>query len=200
MIGQLKGELVRALAPEVLLGVGGVGYEILVPMTTYDRLPELGAEVRLWTHLVVREDAHSLYGFLLERDRVLFRTLIKVNGIGPKLALSILSSADAGAFSQLIEQEGVTQLTRIPGVGKKMAERMVLELKGKLPQAAPDAAGHLSAPSATEPPAQTVMTDAESALETLGYRSAQIGKLLQQAYKPGMSSDELIRAALKSAL
>lgn len=200
MIGQLTGTLIEAQAPEVLIAVGGVGYELLVPMTTYDRLPSPGEQVTVWTHLVVREDAHSLYGFADRSDRQLFRTLIRVNGVGPKVALSILSAIPARDFIRYIDQEAVSQLTRVPGVGRKMAERLVLELQGKLVTSVAQAELSGGVGSSGTADADTVLADAESALATLGYKPAQISRMLKQVYSEGMSSDAVIRAALKSAV
>ncbi|MCH8553275.1 MAG: Holliday junction branch migration protein RuvA [Natronospirillum sp.] len=199
MIGHLKGTLSAKQPPEILLDVQGVGYEVLVPMTTYYQLPATGEPVSLWTHLSVREDAHTLFGFAQESERRLFRTLIKVNGIGPKLALSILSAIEPDDFARYIELESVNQLVKIPGVGKKMAERLVLELKGKLTHAEGSAAemGDLTKimGQAGDP-----VEDAESALVALGYKPAQATKMVQQVRQPGLGSDDLIRLALKSAL
>ena len=131
MIGRLRGTLLQKQPPHLLLDVGGVGYEIDAPMSTFYDLPELGKEVVLHTHLSIKEDAHTLYGFINESDRALFRTLLKITGVGAKMALSVLSGASAEEFSRLIQHGDVAALTRIPGVGKKTAERMVLELKDK---------------------------------------------------------------------
>ena len=199
MIGHLKGTLSAKQPPEILLDVQGVGYEVLVPMTTYYQLPATGEPVSLWTHLSVREDAHILFGFAQEGERRLFRTLIKVNGIGPKLALSILSAIEPDDFARYIEQESVNQLVKIPGVGKKMAERLVLELKGKLTHAEGATAEMGGLASALGEGGDPV-DDAESALVALGYKPAQAAKMIQQVRQPGLGSDDLIRLALKSAL
>lgn len=198
MIGHLSGQLMAKQPPEILLDVQGVGYEVLVPMTTYYQLPSVGERLQLWTHLTVREDAHTLFGFAQQSERALFRTLIKVNGIGPKLALSILSAIEPDDFARYIEQDAVNQLVKIPGVGKKMAERLVLELKGKV------AAGDTAAPATSDlsgvDAANHPVDDAESALVSLGYKPAQASKMVKQVRQPGLGSDELIRLALKSAL
>ncbi len=131
MIGRLTGILAEKQPPEILLDVHGVGYELLLPMTSFYDLPELNQEVTLFTHFVVREDAQQLYGFSHKADRHLFRELIKTNGVGPKLGLAILSAMSVEEFSYAIEREEVSKLTKIPGVGKKTAERLVVELKGK---------------------------------------------------------------------
>ncbi|TGG93927.1 Holliday junction branch migration protein RuvA [Natronospirillum operosum] len=199
MIGHLKGTLSAKQPPEILLDVQGVGYELLVPMTTYYQLPATGEPVSLWTHLSVREDAHTLFGFAQEGERRLFRTLIKVNGIGPKLALSILSAIEPDDFARYIEQESVNQLVKIPGVGKKMAERLVLELKGKLTHADGTAA-ELGGLAAAMAEGGDPVDDAESALIALGYKPVQAAKMIKQVRQPGLGSDDLIRLALKSAL
>ena len=131
MIGRLKGILLEKQPPEILLDVQGVGYELLLPMTSFYNLPEIGQEATLFTHLVVREDAHLLFGFAQKTDRTLFRELIKTNGVGPKLALAILSAMSVEDFAYAIEREELSKLVKIPGVGKKTAERLLVELKGK---------------------------------------------------------------------
>ncbi|MDO9478513.1 MAG: Holliday junction branch migration protein RuvA, partial [Pseudohongiella sp.] len=132
MIGRLKGILLEKKAPDLLLDVNGVGYELLAPMSTFYQLPPLGQGVVLFTHLVVREDAHQLFAFLEEQERALFRALIKVTGIGPKVALAILSGVPAEEFVRLVQTNDVTALTKIPGIGKKTAERLVLDMRDRL--------------------------------------------------------------------
>ncbi|WLD57297.1 Holliday junction branch migration protein RuvA [Salinispirillum sp. LH 10-3-1] len=198
MIGHIRGELVVKQPPEVVVDVQGVGYEILVPMTTYYVLPGLGEQVRLWTHLSIREDAHVLFGFAQESERTLFRTLIKVNGIGPKLALAILSAIEPDDFARFIEMDDINQLMKIPGVGKKMAERLALELKGKVHGGNAD--GPLFSAASPAVAAVDPVEDAESALVSLGYKPAVAAKMIKQVQAPGLASDELIRLALKSAL
>ena len=132
MIGSIRGVLVQKQAPLILVDVAGVGYELQVPMTTLFQLPELGSEVSLVTHFVVREDAQALYGFVEEGDRSLFRQLIKVNGVGPKLALTILSGMDAKRFAYCVERDDLSSLTALPGVGKKTAQRLLVEMRDKL--------------------------------------------------------------------
>ena len=132
MIGRIRGTVAQKQPPDILVEVGGVGYELQVPMTTLFQLPELGSEVSLLTHFVVREDAQLLYGFIDERDRGLFRQLIKVSGVGPKLALTILSGMDADSFTRCVHREDVAALVALPGVGKKTAERLLVEMRDKL--------------------------------------------------------------------
>ena len=131
MIGRLTGTLIEKQPPEILLDVQGVGYELLLPMTSFYNLPETGQQTTLFTHLVVREDAHLLFGFAHKNDRTLFRELIKTNGVGPKLALAILSAMSVEEFVYAVEREELSKLVKIPGVGKKTAERLLVELKGK---------------------------------------------------------------------
>ena len=132
MIGRIRGSLVYKQPPDILVEVGGVGYELQVPMTTLFQLPELGSEVSLVTHFVVREDAQLLYGFIDERDRSLFRQLIKVSGVGPKLALTILSGMDSTSFARCVQRDDISSLIALPGVGKKTAERLLVEMRDKL--------------------------------------------------------------------
>ncbi|MBI2380024.1 MAG: Holliday junction branch migration protein RuvA [Gammaproteobacteria bacterium] len=200
MISQLRGTLKEKLPPEIVLDVAGVGYELLCPMTTFYQLPELGKEVLLHTHLSIREDAHVLFGFAAKADRALFRELIKVNGIGPKLALSILSGMELADFVRRVHEGEVSALTKIPGVGKKTAERLVVEMKDKLkdweyftgrPQLM-----NLSQPavaSADEP-----VQEAVAALVALGYKPQDASKAIAKIEQAGMKSEELIRAALKA--
>jgi len=202
MIGSIRGTLVYKQAPLILVEVGGVGYELQVPLTTLFRLPELGAEVALVTHFVVREDAQSLYGFIEEGDRSLFRQLIKVSGVGPKLALTILSGMDARRFAHCVERDDITGLTTLPGVGKKTAERLLVEMRDKLEYwqvagATADAAtgGPVSAPVAS------ITADAEGALITLGYKPQEASRMVAAVNDDSVTdSEELIRRALKSVV
>ncbi len=198
MIGRLHGVLLEKQPPQLLLDVGGVGYEISAPMTTFYELPETGNEITLHTHLAVREDAHVLYGFLREQDRLLFRTLIKVSGVGPKLALAILSGMSADEFAGCVQNGDSALLTRLPGVGKKTAERLVVELKDRLK----DWQGTtLSADISTNraAPANDALKDAISALVSLGYKPQEASRMVSQLESDGLASEELIRLALKAA-
>jgi len=198
MIGRLHGILLEKQPPQLLLDVGGVGYEISAPMTTFYELPETGNEITLHTHLAVREDAHVLYGFLREQDRLLFRTLIKVSGVGPKLALAILSGMSADEFAGCVQNGDSALLTRLPGVGKKTAERLVVELKDRLKdwQGATLMVG-ISTNRAT--PANDALKDAISALVSLGYKPQEASRMVSQLESEGLASEELIRLALKAA-
>jgi Holliday junction DNA helicase RuvA len=200
MIGRLRGEILAKHPPQVLIDVGGVGYEVEAPMSTFYDLPAVGEPVTLITHLLVREDAHVLYGFLRERDRALFRDLLKVTGVGAKMALAILSGMDAQRFAACVEQEDITGLSRLPGIGKKTAQRLVMEMKDRLSGLGSGAA-HLviaqaaDAPSAADDP----LADAVSALVALGYKPPDANRMARAVDDGGKTSEEIIRAALKSA-
>ena len=198
MIGFLKGRLAVKQPPMLLVDVGGVGYELEAPMSTFYGLPATGESVSLFTHLVVREDAHILYGFGSEGERRLFRGLLKVSGVGPKIALGILSGASVEDFLRIVEAEDVAMLTRIPGIGRKTAERVIIEMRDnvqKLKQTVP-AGAHTAAVLGAAPSAQS---EAFSALIALGYKPPEIARLLKAADEPGLSTTEIIRRALKSA-
>ena len=199
MIGFLRGRLAVKQPPMLLVDVGGVGYELEAPMSTFYGLPATGESVSLFTHLVVREDAHILYGFGSEGERRLFRGLLKVSGVGPKIALGILSGASVEDFLRTVEAEDVAMLTRIPGIGRKTAERVIIEMRDsvqKLMQTAPGGA-HSAAVSGAAPSAQS---EAFSALIALGYKPPEVTRLLKSADEPGLSTTEIIRRALKSAV
>ena len=193
MIGSLRGRIAAKRPPQLTVEVGGLGYELEAPMSTFFHLPAIGEEVRLLTHLVVREDAHVLYGFATEEERRLFRSLIRVSGVGPKIALALLSGISVTAFAQCVRNEDITALTRVPGVGRKTAERLIVEMRDRLTP--PHAAGATAAgPAATTPEGE-----AYGALVALGYRPAEADRLLK-AVGPGThSTEELIRRALLGA-
>jgi len=199
MIGFLKGRLAVKQPPMLLVDVGGVGYELEAPMSTFYGLPATGESVSLFTHLVVREDAHILYGFGSEGERRLFRGLLKVSGVGPKIALGILSGASVEDFLRTVEAEDVAMLTRIPGIGRKTAERVIIEMRDsvqKLKQTPPGGT-HTAAALGAAPSAQS---EAFSALIALGYKPPEVTRLLKSADEPGLSTTEIIRRALKSAV
>lgn len=196
MIGFLRGRLVRRRPPALLVDVGGVGYELEAPMSTFYRLAEPGSEIELHTHLVVREDAHLLFGFATEEERRLFRELLRVSGVGPKIALALLSGIEVGAFLRCIEVEDVATLVRIPGVGRRTAERLVVELRDRLGQ---PAAGSAAAAASGGRPADA-RAEASAALIALGYRPAEAARLLQQVGEDGASTEDLIRRALQAAV
>lgn len=205
MIGRLKGILVEKHAPEVLIDVGGVGYELQMPLTSFYELPLPGAEVIVYTHFVVREDAQLLYGFIHKEERSLFRLLIKANGVGPKLALTILSGMTANEFIGCLERDDIATLIKLPGVGKKTAERLLVEMRDKLKSLMEASMGAerefvLKSNFTPAPVAATVEEDAIAALLSLGYKPQQASKAVSSAFQEGMDPEQLIKAALKSML
>jgi Holliday junction DNA helicase RuvA len=203
MIGQIRGTLIARQAPEVLVDVGGIGYEIQVPMTTLYQLPELGQPVTLLTHFVVREDAQQLFGFAEPADRRLFRELIKVSGVGPRLALTLLSGMDAADFARCLQRDDVAALVALPGVGRKTAERLLVEMRDKagawLDELSPESATQADTGKTG---AQTTdqRVEAEQALVALGYKLTEAAKLIAAAdAAPDTPSEELIRLALRIA-
>ncbi|HEY2679018.1 MAG TPA: Holliday junction branch migration protein RuvA [Steroidobacteraceae bacterium] len=198
MIGFLKGRLAVKQPPMLMVDVNGVGYELEAPMSTFYGLPPTGEPVALFTHLVVREDAHILFGFGTDGERRLFRGLLKVSGVGPKIALGILSGASVEDFLRTIEAEDVAMLTRIPGIGRKTAERVIIEMRDsvqKLSMPLPGSGNPAAAGLAASP-----QSEAFSALIALGYKPPEITRLLKSADEPGLSTTEIIRRALKSAV
>ena len=194
MISQLSGKLLEKQPPSLVIDVQGIGYEVLAPMNTFYHLPEIGSDITLYTQLIVREDAHTLYGFHNQPERSLFRALIKVNGVGPKLALSILSGIEAGAFVQCLQQNDTSTLVRIPGVGKKTAERLIIEMRDKVK----DWASDLSLDKALAP--TQASDDAVSALLSLGYKQKEAERAISKVHAVGLSSEALIKLALHSML
>lgn len=191
MIGFLRGRILQRQPPHLLVDVQGVGYEVEAPMSTFYSLPEMGAEVMLYTHLAVREDAHVLFGFGTETERRLFRALIRVNGVGPRLALTILSGVSVENFVRCVRDNDSAALTRLPGIGKKTAERLVVEMRDRLEDAGSDAV--------TRNAPMTARDEALSALVSLGYKPPEAGRMLQAIKDTGISSAELIRRALQNA-
>ena len=203
MIGTIRGTLVHKQPPDILVEVGGVGYEIQVPMTTLFQLPPLGAEVSLVTHFVVREDAQLLYGFIDERDRRLFRQLIKVSGVGPKLALTILSGMDSGSFARCVQRDDISSLVALPGVGKKTAERLLVEMRDKMKDwfGAAGGAHRLAAGGELSAPEHDIVADAEGALIALGYKPQEASRMVGAVSDDTVtSSEDLIRRALKATV
>jgi Holliday junction DNA helicase RuvA len=197
MIGFLRGRLAAKNPPTLLVDVGGVGYEVEAPMSTFYVLPAVGEPVSLHTHLVVREDAHVLFGFGSEGERRLFRGLLKVSGVGPKLALGILSGASVEDFLRTIEAEDVAMLTRIPGIGRKTAERVIIEMRDSVKKLSlPAQDGELGSSFAAPATAQS---EAFAALVALGYKPPEITRLLRLAEEPGATTTDLIRRALQAA-
>ncbi|HSG61480.1 MAG TPA: Holliday junction branch migration protein RuvA [Pseudomonadales bacterium] len=198
MIGRLKGIVIEKQAPELLLDVNGVGYDVLAPMSTFYRLPGLGEPIVLHTHFVVREDAQQLYGFYDKQERALFRALIKVNGVGPKLALTILSGIEADEFVVSVHRGDCDALVRLPGVGKKTAERLIIEMKDRLKdwQQGDGMVTSIAVPIA--PSANQRVADAESALVALGYKPTEAAKAIAKLPNDYDNSEDMIRAALKA--
>ncbi len=192
MIGSLTGTLEQKAPPRLLLDVGGVGYDIEAPMSTFYALPAVGQRVRLLIHQVVREDALLLFGFGSEAERRLFRNLLKVSGIGPRIALAILSGVSIETFSQLVWGQDAAALTRIPGVGRKTADRLLVEMRDRLDQ--PD-----SPAAALSLPADGIEAEALNALLALGYKPAEAARLIKSAADGTQSTEELIRRALQAA-
>ncbi|HEX5305500.1 MAG TPA: Holliday junction branch migration protein RuvA [Dyella sp.] len=196
MIGRLRGTLVSKQPPWLLIDVGGVGYELEAPMSTIYDLPATGKEVILLTHHAVKEDSVSLYGFMHESERALFRNLLKVSGIGAKIALAVLSGVSTSDFARLVHAGDVVALTRIPGIGKKTAERIVVELRDRVDGLAVSLPGM--------PAAQAAPLDAPGeatvALQQLGYKPAEVTRLVQKVAADGDSAEAIIRKALRAAL
>ena len=197
MIGQIKGRLVQKNPPEILVEVGGITYEVLVPMSTLYQLPDLGELIHLHTHFSVREDAQTLYGFYDAKAKKMFRSLVRVNGVGPKMALGILSSMSVDDFVQTIQNNDTDAMIRLPGIGKKTAERLIIEMRDKLSEwGSNEAATENSIVSRS-----AIMKDAEIAMINLGYKPQQAARSIAQVLKnnPEISdSEQLIRFSLKS--
>ncbi|HGE8412221.1 TPA: Holliday junction branch migration protein RuvA [Serratia marcescens] len=204
MIGRLRGNILEKQPPLVLLEANGVGYEVHMPMTCFYELPELGQEAIVFTHFVVREDAQLLYGFNDKQERALFRELIKVNGVGPKLALAILSGMSAQQFVSAVEREEITALVKLPGVGKKTAERLVVEMKDRFKGLNGDlfnSSSEINLPSAADnAPEADAEAEAVSALVALGYKPQEASRMVSKIAKPGADCETLIRDALRAAL
>jgi len=205
VIGRLRGTLIEKLPPEIVIECQGVGYEVSMSMTSIYALPNEQEEATIYTHFVVREDAQLLYGFATKTERKLFRLLIKVNGVGPKLGLAILSGMSAEQFVSCVAHDDLTTIVKIPGVGKKTAERLLIEMRDKLK----DWNSDLLTPYTDKMPVDSLMAtavvtdsrgDAINALISLGYTQGQADKAIKQIYSDGMSSEDLIRDALKAML
>ncbi len=201
MIGRLLGEIIEKQAPYLLLDVNGVGYELEAPMSTFYELPECGQSVMLHTHLMIRDDAHTLYAFKQLRDRSMFRNLLKVNGVGAKMALAILSGMDTNAFAQCIHHGDVDSLVRIPGVGKKTAERLILDMRDRLDKdstlqvASNSKNGHDVTDYVADP-----IADAVSALVSLGYKPNEASRMVGTVDANSQNSEDIIRQALKTSM
>jgi Holliday junction DNA helicase RuvA len=195
LIGFLRGRIAWKRPPALALEVAGVGYEVEAPMSTFYGLPGVGAEVLLHTHLVVREDAHLLFGFGTEQERALFRELIKVSGVGPRIALAILSGAGVAEFQRCVENQDYASLVRIPGIGRKTAERLVIEMRDRLRGLDEAAVGAAGLPAGSGP----AQGEAFSALIALGYKPAEVTRLLKSVSPDVTATEEIIRHALRTA-
>ncbi len=204
MIGLITGELISKQAPLAIIAAGGLGYEVEVPMTTYYELPETGKMVRLYTHFVVRDDAHLLFGFHDQISRDLFRTLIKINGVGPKMAVAMMSTLTVDDLVKSIQESSIARLVKVPGVGKKTAERLLVELQDKIDGfASTDSAlNALTNAAGSTQSSESLIDEAESALISLGYKKSDASKMVEAAWKRGKynKSQELIRATLKQVV
>jgi Holliday junction DNA helicase RuvA len=198
MIGFLRGRLTAKQPPQLVIDVGGVGYEVEAPLPVFFDLPPAGSEITLFTQLIVREDAHILFGFRSERDRRLFRELLKVSNVGPKLALALLSGMTADNFLMCIEAQDVDSLVRIPGVGRKTAERLVVEMRDRV-KGFGEIGVAVAAGSGTPQPALGPQAEAFSALVALGYKPAEVTRLLKGVDASVQTTEELIRKALQAA-
>ena len=194
MIGSLRGRLSAKQAPQIVIECSGVGYEVETPMSTFLELPELGTDLFLYTHLLVREDAQILYGFASEDERLMFRTLLKVNRVGAKLALGILSAMSTNDFRRCVELEDTTAMSKIPGIGKKTAERLIIEMRDRIDAAAPG--GGKTAPLTVEASARNEAVDA---LVALGYKPKEVHTLIAKLDIEDKSAEDIIRLALKQA-
>lgn len=202
MIGRLRGTLLEKQPPWMVVDVAGVGYELEASMTTLVAMPGTGESVSLYTHLTIRDDAHLLYGFAREQERSLFRALIKVNGIGPRLALGILSGMDEEAFVRCVMDDDIKALTRLPGVGRKTAERLVIEMRDRFPhweQPGETPVGPHHGAGSVASRAPDPVADAEAALVSLGYKPAEAARMLTGLEEAG-STEAMIKAALTRRL
>ncbi|MFK8029953.1 MAG: Holliday junction branch migration protein RuvA [Gammaproteobacteria bacterium] len=193
MIGFLNGKLAFKQPPELVIDVGGVGYELFAPMSTFYELPNVGETVSVYTHLAVSENAHTLYGFAGQKDRLMFRALIKVSGVGPKLAMTILSGISPAEFADAIAERDIDRLVRLPGIGKKTAERLLVEMKDPLAKL------NFGVPGAAVAGASDASDEAFSALQALGYKEAEVRRLLKGVKVDGLTTEDLIRQALKNS-
>lgn len=197
MIGRIKGTLLEKTPPDILIDVNGVGYEIQVPMNTFYQLPEINETAVLHTHFVVREDAQLLYGFYHEQERSLFRALIKINGVGPKLGLAILSGIESKEFVRVVRNNDVNTLVSLPGIGKKTAERLIIEMRDKLKDWVTDADELDGVDGQPIVGPNQAIEEAESALVALGYKPKEAAQTVKRVAVEGMTNQELIRQALK---
>lgn len=200
MIGRIHGKIIEKQPPQLLIDVQGVGYEIDSPMSTFYQLPNLGEIVTLHTHLVVREDAQLLYGFASIVERSLFRILIKISGVGPKLALTILSGMNANEFIACVQDNDAAALVRLPGVGKKTAERLIIELRDKLKDQHVEATSTVNTGAESQPVASSPVSDAVSALVALGYKLPEASRMVRLIDTSDLATEEIIRLSLQAAV
>jgi Holliday junction DNA helicase RuvA len=200
MIGRLSGALIEKQAPDLLIDVNGVGYEVQAPLSSFLDIGAVGSKITLLTHLIVREDAQLLYGFSDKMQRTMFRTLIKVSGVGPKLALGILSSMDADTFARCIQNHEVTALTKLPGVGKKTAERLIVEMQDRLKEWQTQVPLWAAVEQTASVNRNHLLSEAEAALISLGYKPQEAAKMLSKMPEEIDSSEEMIRRALKGMM
>lgn len=198
MIGRLRGEIVQRQPPFLMLEVNGVGYELEAPMSTFYDLPTGSEQVILFTHLAVRDDAHVLYGFSSESERTLFRALLRVSGVGAKMALAILSGMSAADFARCVQTEDTAALVRLPGIGRKTAERLIVEMRDRLDRL--DGISGMTHASPAKGAAVTVnpVSDAVGALIALGYKPVEASRMVRAVDSEGLNSEEIIRGALKA--
>jgi Holliday junction DNA helicase RuvA len=194
VIGRVHGRLLLKQPPLLLVDVSGVGYEIEAPMSTFYKLPAVGELVSLQTHLTVREDAHLLFGFITATEKLLFRELIRISGVGPKLALTVLSGVSVDDFWSIIRAGDLARLTKLPGVGRKTAERLVIEMRDKA------GSGGEAGASLVAGAEVSALVEARSALAALGYKPAEIQRFTEAVYKDGMTTEQIIQQALKRAV
>lgn len=195
MIGYLRGRLALKQPPHLVIDVHGVGYEIEAPMSTFYELPEVGKELTLLTHLAVREDSHSLYGFATQEERRLFKSLLKVSGVGARMALGILSGISVDGFIRCVQEDDTVTLTKVPGIGKKTAERLVVEMRDRITETMLDK----SVPSPAGISASTPAGDAFSALVALGYKAQEVARMLKSVDTADKSTEDIIRIVLQHA-
>lgn len=200
MIGQIRGIILEKQPPQLLVDIQGVGYEIDAPMSTFYQLPDSGQEVTLFTHFIVREDAHHLYGFYTKDERLLFRALLKVNGVGPRLALTILSSITPDEFVNCVLNNDAASLVRLPGVGKKTAERLIIEMRDKLSDWCKGQPTEGATLVQDHNSRHHILQDAISALITLGYKQQEANRKITKIDDGSASSEELIRRALREMI
>jgi holliday junction DNA helicase RuvA len=198
MIGRLRGEIVFKQPPYLMVDVHGVGYELEAPMSTFYNLPAQDEQVILFTHLAVRDDAHVLYGFFSESERTLFRALLRVSGVGAKMALAILSGMSAEEFARCVQSDDTAALVRIPGIGKRTAERLVVEMRDRLDKLELPAGVLIQSGVKSTAVTTTPVSDAVGALVALGYKPVEASRMVRSVASEGLQSEEIIRAALKA--